>query len=200
MEFEAATWRYDLQVFGDGNVDVRVSHPRNECRDVCLLFWFLYVFGFNICMITFFGKFISIWLTLAWVLFDLLIVVCMCGVFADLLYGYEHFAITDKSFSYTRSRGCTKQTRHYDINLMGPLKATGRVCQDNYKRRAARMQFGFDYGGRMISMGDCFLSDEIDPFLNRLTPYLPDKIKPLTQVNAQLLMWCPLSNSQVHAI
>ncbi|CAK4664239.1 hypothetical protein LEN26_016713 [Aphanomyces euteiches] len=115
----------------------------------------------------------------------LLVVTILGGVIVNMLAGFELILVNNTAWSYTRSYGCFKKTKHYKIELMGRLKITsetyGRDDDDGY-RRYSRQLFGFDYGGQTISMGSCFLDEEIEPFINHLKDYLPNHIKPQAEV------------------
>ncbi|CAK4168792.1 unnamed protein product, partial [Aphanomyces euteiches] len=116
---------------------------------------------------------------------NLFIALVVVGVMANLVAGFELILVNNTAWSYTRSYGCFKKTKHYKIELMGRLKTTtviyDRDDDDGY-RRYSRQLFGFDYGGQTISMGSCFLDEEIEPFINHLKDYLPNHIKPQAEV------------------
>ncbi|KAG9403288.1 hypothetical protein AC1031_005934 [Aphanomyces cochlioides] len=115
----------------------------------------------------------------------LLVALVVGGVIVNMLAGFELILVNNTAWSYTRSYGCFKKTKHYNIELMGRLKTTSVTYDsddDDGYRRYSRKFFGFDYGGRTISMGTCFLDDEIEPFINHLKDYLPNHIKPQVDV------------------
>ncbi|KAF0727895.1 hypothetical protein Ae201684P_009561 [Aphanomyces euteiches] len=166
MQFQSAAPRYDLQVLSNGDVqssglDLAPSWPLElEPQPNS---------GFSIGVIC----------------ANLFIALVVVGVMANLVAGFELILVNNTAWSYTRSYGCFKKTKHYKIELMGRLKTTtviyDRDDDDGY-RRYSRQLFGFDYGGQTISMGSCFLDEEIEPFINHLKDYLPNHIKPQAEV------------------
>ncbi|KAG9403291.1 hypothetical protein AC1031_005937 [Aphanomyces cochlioides] len=169
MKYESAAPRYDLRLPGNGNVEVQMPHPNRKGYGMQVVFLALLPIsrtfhsspsarpahdGGNVRLH------------------------CRCDVWLELI------GVTNASFSHTRNYGCRKKTKHYDITQMGPLKAhVSQMYDSDDSRRVVgtRTQLGFDYGGRTIYIGECFLETEIVLFVNHVRPYLPDRIKPRLQ-------------------
>ncbi|CAK4664235.1 hypothetical protein LEN26_016714 [Aphanomyces euteiches] len=175
--FESASTRYDLQLVETGQVQVRIPHPKQRVA-VMIMVLFL---GLWIGV----GTFVASKAPVGFTIFaSCIIVVGVLSIgikLADIECGYELIVVSETAWSYTRSYGCFKTTKHYDIKLMGPLKsAIVTVCSHDESRHQNRTRkcFGFDYGGRTILMGACLLETEIEPLINHLAPHLPNHLKP----------------------
>ncbi|KAG9403289.1 hypothetical protein AC1031_005935 [Aphanomyces cochlioides] len=175
--FESASPRYDLQILETGGVQVRIPHPKHRGA---VVFMFIFL-GLWLGVGIYVASGAPVGFTICTICVILLGVLSIGFKIADVVFGYELIAISNNAWGYTRSYGCFKTTKHYDIQRMGPLKTTVMTydCEsDDGHRRYSRKYFGFDYGGRTILMGGCLLETEIEPLINHLAPHLPKQLKP----------------------
>ncbi|CAK4143645.1 unnamed protein product [Aphanomyces euteiches] len=190
MKYESAAPRYDFRFLGNGNVEVQMPHPNRKGYGMQVVFLALCIFG-GLCLVYSMYPYLEPFIPL--LLLDSLMTVAICASIADAMFGFELIEVTNASFSHTRNYGCRKKTKHYDITQMGPLKA--HVSQmydsdDSSRVVGTRTQLGFDYGGRTIYIGECFLETEIALFVNHVRPYLPDRIKQPLQGEPTPLQIC----------
>ncbi|KAF0727894.1 hypothetical protein Ae201684P_009569 [Aphanomyces euteiches] len=181
MHFESAAPRYDLQQLSNDDVQVRMPYPRRLGILVISAAFLVIWVGVGAFMA--FGTGAPAGFSIGAICITLIGLLFVGGNLIDMIAGFELIVVNNTAWSYTRSYGCLKTTKHYNIELMGPLKTTTvtffRREHDNDRRYSRTKKcFGFDYGGRTISMGFCFLDEEIEPFINHLKDYLPNHIKP----------------------
>ncbi|KAF0696520.1 Aste57867_12713 [Aphanomyces stellatus] len=175
--------RFQVQHAPDGTLHVAMPnhiHPALLCFLVVFDALFIVFSGLNLTSPSMFATREDGIQEIVWgVAFGIAVTALSCAILRAL-FGIERCIVSSTTWTYERRVLCVGLTKHYDVQLMGPLQLTTETFvlyetrrTDSPSRVVSQHLFGFQYGGAMVNMGYYLAEGEVESFLDAIVPFMP---------------------------
>ncbi|KAF0719690.1 Aste57867_856 [Aphanomyces stellatus] len=173
-----------FQVHAAAAKGVAVTVPRFASRFTVGLSSVMVVFFVVMIVLSFTTFHLNVFGVVAFVCVSLLGIGVLGWMILGEIYGFQHISISDTTFTiHDHLPCCAKRPKFYAFERMGPMRvdtATYTTSSPNGStvQRSQRV-VAFPYGdGGVVRFGSHFKEDELESFLEAITPFLPDHVKP----------------------
>ncbi|KAF0696611.1 Aste57867_12636 [Aphanomyces stellatus] len=113
------------------------------------------------------------------VVLALLVVLYVVSIIATSAFGIERYMITATSLTRHWKVLCLRGAAQYDFAHMGPIHYVASSWVANKTSdRTAHVRIGFRYGAQDVQLDNFLNENEVDIFLQDISPYLPEHVMP----------------------